>query len=161
LMPRRLNLGGVELELAAGAAACRCAGQLVELPEGAWERLWLGACAVGGDRAARFAIDGRAFELTIGDWLEPLGCWRRRDRWGRPRPGRLKRHQVAFYASHGHDAEGADEPYEFRYLFRYALPLAAGARQLRLPDEPRIRLFAMAVAGGGPGAATPATALYD
>ena len=68
---------------------------------------------------------------------------------------------MAFYASHGHDAQGADEPYEFCYLFRYALPLPAGAGTLRLPDEPRIRLFALAVASGGPGAATPVAPLYD
>ncbi|MFQ5350639.1 MAG: glycoside hydrolase family 38 C-terminal domain-containing protein, partial [Thermoanaerobaculia bacterium] len=160
LMPQRLDLGGVDLELAPGAAACRCSGQQVRLPEGNWERLWLVACAVGGDRAAGFEIDGRRFELTVGDWREPLGGWRRR-RPGRVEPGQLKRHRVAFYASHGHDGQGADEPYAFRYLFRYALPLTASCRVLRLPDEPRIRLFAMAVASGGPGAAVPATLLYD
>ena len=158
--PPRLDLGGVELPLAAGGGACRCAGQAVSLPEGDWDRLWIVACAVGGDRAADFAIDGRPRRLTVADWREPLGCWRRR-RWGRTLPGRLKRHAVAFYASHGHDAEGADEPYDFRYLFRYWLPLPPGARELRLPAEPRVRIFALAVARGGPGAVEPAAPLYD
>ena len=160
LMPRRLDLGGVLLDLADGAAACPCAGQAVSLPEGDWERLWIVACAVGGDRRASFEIGGRPVELTVGDWREPLGSWRRRRR-GRFLPGAIKRHAVAFYASHGHDAEGADEPYEFRYLFRYSLPLPPGAGQLLLPDEPRVRLFAMAVASGGPGAARPAAPVFD
>ncbi len=177
-MPQRLDLGGVELLLAAGGSACRCAGQAVSLPAGDWQRLWLVACAVGGDRAADFAIDGRPARLTVADWREPLGCWRRRRRgwgwgwglglglglgwgWSQVLPGRLKRHPLAFYASHGHDRDGADEPYEFRYLFRYSLPLPPGAGELRLPDEPRIRVFALAVAKGGPGAAEPAAPLYD
>ena len=124
------------------------------------EWLWLVACAVGGDRPAVFEIDDRRFELTVGDWREPLGCWRQRQR-GRILPGRIRRHEVAFYASHGHDARGADEPYAFRYLFRYSLPLATGARRLQLPDEPRIRLFAMAVASGGPGTVYPVAPIYD
>jgi alpha-mannosidase len=160
LMPSRLELGGVELTLAAGAAACPCFGQRVTLPRGTWDRLWLIACAVGGDRPTGFEIDEGRFDLTVGDWREPLGYWRRRH-LGRLRPGRIKRHQVAFYASHGHGPRGEDEPYEFRYLFRYSLPLAAGSRELRLPDEPRVRLFAMAVASGGPGAVTPASPIYD
>jgi alpha-mannosidase len=160
LMPRSLEIGGIELELAAGGTCCRCAGQTITLPEGDWQHLWLIACAVGGDCTARFGIDDQAFELTVGDWREPLGCWRQRIR-GRLRPGFIKRHPVAFYASHGHDAAGKDEPYEFRYLFRYALRLTAGDRLLRLPDEPRIRVFAMAVASGGPGAATTMAPLYD
>jgi alpha-mannosidase len=160
LMPDRLEIGGVDLELAAGGAACPCAGQPIRLPPGDWERLWLVACAVGGDRTARFEIDGAGFELTVGDWREPLHRSPRRQRAGIV-PARLKRHAVAFYAGHGHDAKGADEPYEFCYLFRYSLPLPPGARELRLPREPRIRVFAMAVARGGPGAAEPAGPLYQ
>ncbi len=76
-------------------------------------------------------------------------------------PGTLKRDAVAFYASHRHDASGADEPYVFCYLFRYRLALPAGAASLVLPDQPRIRLFAALVARGGPGDAQPAVALYD
>ncbi len=159
LMPRRLDVAGIELELAPGAAACRCAGQTVRLPEGRWQRLWLLACAVGGDRRAAFAVDGHAHELTVGDWSQPLGYWRRRH-WGRVRPGRIKRQTVVFYASHRHDRRGADEPYRFCYLFRYALPLPPGARELRLPEEPRVRLFALTAARGGPGSAEAAAPLY-
>jgi alpha-mannosidase len=160
LMPRAVACGGIELELTAGAGACRCAGQTVSLPEGDWQQLWLLACSVGGDRPARFRIDGRPAELTVGDWSEPLGCWRRK-RWGRILPGTLKRHPVAFYATHRHNRQGADEPYRFCYLFRYALELSPGARELTLPDEPRVRLFALTLARGGPGAAAPTVPLYD
>ncbi len=76
-------------------------------------------------------------------------------------PGTLKRHPVAFYASHRRDRRGGIEPYRFCYLFRYALPLADEAAELRLPEEPRVRLFALTVARGGPGAAEAASTLYD
>lgn len=49
-----------------------------------------------------------------------------------------------------------DRPYEFTYMFRIGLDIPEGARQLVLPDDPRIVVFAATVAedpAGGIGAA--------
>ncbi len=159
LVPAVVESGGLEFHLAPGGACCHCHGQRIELPEGDWDRLWLLACAVGGDRTAGFRVGDREREVNVADWSEPLGCWRQK-RWGRILPGTLKRDAVAYYASHRHDAAGADQPYVFCYLFRYRLALPAGAASLTLPDEPRIRLFAALAERGGPDA-RPAAPLYD
>jgi alpha-mannosidase len=62
-------------------------------------------------------------------------------------PGWIKRDRVGCYTTHMHSASGND-PYAFGYLFVYRLPLPAGARTLRAPDDPRVRFYAAAVARG-------------
>jgi alpha-mannosidase len=75
-------------------------------------------------------------------------------------PGFIKRADVAWYASHHHTAEGLNEPYEYSYLFAYAIDLPANAHTLTLPDNPGIRVLAVSVAEENPEvkAAQP---LYD
>jgi alpha-mannosidase len=57
-----------------------------------------------------------------------------------------------------HSPEG-NEAYDFGYMFLYAVPIPAGARRLRLPDDPGIRVFAATVAQGA-YRVEPAAALY-
>jgi alpha-mannosidase len=58
-----------------------------------------------------------------------------------------------------HGREG-NEPYAYGYMFLYTVPLPPGARRLRLPDDPNIRVYAATAAKGAYGA-RPAAALYD
>jgi len=51
---------------------------------------------------------------------------------------------VGCYTTHMHSAAG-NEPYAFGYMFLYRLPLPAGTKLLRLPDDPRVRIYAAAV----------------
>ena len=64
---------------------------------------------------------------------------------------------MAFVGTHKHDMiRNEDRPYEFTYMFRIGLDIPEGARQLVLPDDPRIVVFAATVAedpAGGIGAA--------
>jgi alpha-mannosidase len=76
------------------------------------------------------------------------------------KPGYLKPAALAWYASHHHTAAGLNEPYRYSYLFAYAIDLPAGARTLTLPDDSRIRVLAVSVAGENPPV-TPAHPLYD
>jgi alpha-mannosidase len=75
-------------------------------------------------------------------------------------PGYIKRADVAWYASHHHTPEGLNQPYEYSYLFAYAIDLPAGARTLTLPDNDKIRVMAISVAETNP-AVKPAQPLYD
>jgi alpha-mannosidase len=75
-------------------------------------------------------------------------------------PGYIKRADVAWYASHHHTAEGLNEPYQYSYLFAYAIDLPANARTLTLPDNANIRVLAVSVAQENPEV-TPAQPLYD
>ncbi len=75
-------------------------------------------------------------------------------------PGFIKRTPVAWFASHRHSADGANEPYAYSYLFAYSLDVPAGARTLVLPNNDRIRILAITVANEV-GDVRPAQPLYD
>jgi alpha-mannosidase len=75
-------------------------------------------------------------------------------------PGYIKPASVAWYSSHHHTADGLNEPYQYSYLFAYAIDLPAGAKTLTLPSNDKIRVLAVSVANEGP-LLKPAQALYD
>ncbi len=75
-------------------------------------------------------------------------------------PGFIKRADIAWYASHHHTPEGLNQPYQYSYLFAYAIDLPNGARTLTLPNNDRIRVMAVSVADGDPEV-KPAQPLYD
>jgi alpha-mannosidase len=75
-------------------------------------------------------------------------------------PGFIKRAPIAWFASHYHDANGTNVPYGYSYLFAYEMDLPAGAHALTLPDNEKVRVFALTVAHVG-AEARPAQPLYD
>lgn len=75
-------------------------------------------------------------------------------------PGFIKRAPIAWFASHYHDANGANLPYSYSYLFAYEMDVPAGVHTLRLPDNDKIRVFAVTVAHDG-AEVRPAEPLYD
>ena len=74
--------------------------------------------------------------------------------------GYIKRAALAWYASHHHTPDGLNEPYEYSYLFAYAIDMPAHAATLVLPNNDNIRVLAVSVAREDPPV-TPAQPLYD
>jgi alpha-mannosidase len=74
-------------------------------------------------------------------------------------PGFIKRTPLAWFASHRHTADGANEYYAYSYLFTYEIDLQ-GARTLTLPINDKIRVLAITVANQR-GRLWPAQPLYD
>jgi hypothetical protein len=74
------------------------------------------------------------------------------------RPGFVKRDEVAWVGTHRHGPDG-NQPYIASYIFAYAIDLPPGTRAVRLPNDPRIRIFAMSAARV-PYHLWPARALY-
>jgi alpha-mannosidase len=74
------------------------------------------------------------------------------------RPGFVKRDEVAWVGTHRHGPDG-NQPYIASYIFAYAIDLPPGTRAVRLPNDPRIRIFAM-TAARVPYHLWPARALY-
>ena len=72
--------------------------------------------------------------------------------------GFIKRDEIAWIGTHRHSPEG-NQAYVATYAFAYALDLPAGAREVRLPSDDRVRIFAM-TAVREPHRATPAGPLY-
>ncbi len=163
-------------------------GQTIPLPAGNFNRLYLLAAAVNGDQKAAFRLGDQPVELTIQDWGGYIGQWDNRQWEARqlpvpsrsnstppagtpPRmytaleykgltPGFVKPAPVAWFASHRHTADGANEPYSYSYLFAYSMELPPGARTLTLPDNDNIRVLAISV-GEESGRIKAAQPLYD
>jgi alpha-mannosidase len=145
-------------------------GQNVDLPAGSYNRVYVLAASAGGDRKATFHVGENAIERTIQDWGGLIGQWDYRV-WNGPEkdpypdmvkimPGYIKRADLAWYSSHRHSADGANETYAYSYLFAYSMDLPPGAKSLTLPDNDKIRVMAISVAREGPGV-RPVQPLYD
>jgi alpha-mannosidase len=182
MLPATLSFDGVSFGLApakAGAPNALVAkGQALALPTGSFNRVYILAAA-DGDQKATFHAGDRAQEVTVENWGGFVGQWdnriwksgQRTDRAGKIEqdpyyemtgitPGYIKPAAIAWYASHHHDAQGANVPYAYSYLFAYALDLPAGAKTLTLPDNDKIRVLAVSVAETNPEL-KPLQALFD
>jgi len=172
MLPGEIDFGGVVFKLgpAAGVNAVVAKGQNIDLPEGAFNRVYVLAASADGDRKAAFRVGANAVELNVEDWGGFIGQWDNRvwkaagkDPYAEMEkivPGFIKRADLAWYCSHRHAASGANETYAYSYLFAYPIDLPAGAKILTLPDDDKIRVMAVSVARAAPGvrAAQP---LYD
>ena len=74
--------------------------------------------------------------------------------------GYVKPATLAWFASHHHTREGLNEPYQYSYLFAYAMELPPHATTLTLPTNDNIRILAISVARENPEV-KPAQPLYD
>jgi alpha-mannosidase len=74
------------------------------------------------------------------------------------RRGFVKRDEIAWVGTHRHGT-GGNQPYIASYIFTYAIDLPPRARELRLPNDNRIRIMAI-TAVRHPFDLWPATALY-
>ena len=188
MLPAELAFGGVKFNLAPAKTgtpnAVVAKGQTIPLPAGKFNRVYVLAASTDGDQQATFRVGEKAVDATIQDWGGFIGQWDNRiwkarevpvpARAGAPagmrtdpygemtglKPGFVKRADVAWFASHRHTADGANEPYAYSYLFAYPFDLPAGATTLTLPDNQKIRILAISVAEEG-ATAKPAQPLYD
>lgn len=188
MLPSQIQFDGLEFQLAPAKTgvpnALAAKGQTIELPAGNYNRLYLLAASMDGDQKAAFEAGRKRLELNIQDWSGFIGQWDDRQ-WiakevtspasgGRPartvhddyaemtgiKPGYIKRAHLAWYCSHHHNAAGENVPYSYSYLFGYAVDLEPGAKTIKLPDNPKIRILAMTVAEENPSI-KPAEPLYD
>ncbi len=188
MLPSKLNFHGVQFHLASAktgeANALTAHGQKIELPTGTYNRLYVLATAIDGDQKGTFEAGGKRFDLNVQDWTGFVGQWDDR-KWtakdtpvpARPdqpahtehdaysqmtgiQPGYIKRAEIAWYCSHHHNAKGENVPYSYSYLFAYAIDVPPGAKTISLPNNDKIRIFALSMANENPEV-TPVQPLYD
>jgi hypothetical protein len=145
-----------------------CRGQRLTLPEGRWNRLYLLAAAVGGDRRASFLVGGHPRDAWVQDWAEPVGSWDDRLADGkliqdpaRITPAFVKPARLGWVGTHRHDATGANVAYAITPICRLRLDLAPGDHVVTLPGDPGIRVLAATAAWNENDLATLATAVID
>ncbi len=121
----------------------KCLGDTLLLPQDApYNRLYLLAAATVDDYRATLHIDGKPYDWKVPSYTGFIGQWGHTGHT----VGYLKHPDIAYVGTHRHDLNGnRDRIYEFTYLFRYAIDLPRGARQVVLPHNSRIVLFAATV----------------
>ncbi|HET6644743.1 MAG TPA: glycoside hydrolase family 38 C-terminal domain-containing protein [Fimbriimonadales bacterium] len=176
MLPKSLALGGVKFNLGPSSAgannAMRMNGQTIALPKG-YSRIYLLAASTQ-DENATLTFGKAQANVRIPSWTGYVGQWDTRlwdgkqpeeaFDWKLPfaglAPGYIKNAEVAWYASHGHLADGSNNYYVYTYLFKFGFD-THGATTLKLPKSPNIKIFAISAANDAQSIASPATGLMD
>ena len=168
LWPAALTAEGVSYKLgpASGNNAVVCRGQKIALP--ATRRVCVLAASMDGDVQASFKIGAKTVSAQVPYFSGFIGQWTNRIVDGRIEhdpakfaPAYIKRTPVAWVGTHRHDKDGADEAYVFCYLFKLTFDVPSGAKSLTLPNDPRIRVFAVSAVKDARPTLTPTQNLYE
>jgi alpha-mannosidase len=156
IMPETLVSEGVRFKLGSTADlqknAVTCKGQSIRLPAGDYNKIYLLAAATE-EASGNFVVNGDTKSLKIGAWAGFIG--QHYDRQfdldgftvlGVKEPW-LKNDNIAWFASHTHFGYPTrNEPYHYSYLFKYEIDVKGKPAQLTLPDNNRIKIFAVTAA---------------
>jgi len=129
-----------------------CKGQEIKLPSGNFNKVYILASATE-DTFGKFQAGETAVNLTIASWRGFLG--QHYDRQfdldgftvrGIAKPF-LKQDNIAWFASHWHFGYPTrNEPYNYSYIFKYEISLPENTRSITLPDNAKIKIFAITAA---------------
>jgi alpha-mannosidase len=156
LVPERIQDATVPFDLThvrdGATGVLEPCGEGLEIP-GGFVELWLLAAASGGELDAAFALEGgpqapALIRLRVPDWRAPLfveSRFRPRLAGGQRVDEVVRRVPIAFATPFLRDRRGRDLVAEPGLLFALRVPLG-GARRVRLPSEPRLRLVAATLA---------------
>lgn len=176
-LPEKLHAEGITFTLGPKADgqknALACHGQTINIPTG-YDHVYFLAAA-DGDTPAAFKAGDQTINGTIENWTGYIGSWDLRVwggivaplafEWHNPMiglvPGFIKRDEVAWFNNYRHDATQGNQYYRFCYLFKYGFALPDGTTQITLPDNPKVKIFAMTAAKDVYADAIPAAPLYD
>ena len=158
LFPATIDFKGVNFKLAGADEpnALKCRGQVINLPQGNFNRVYLLVASTGGDTKVSFKVDQQNSEVIVPSYTGFIGQWGHTGHT----EAYLKPADIAFVGTHRHSmSENRDLPYEFTYMFAVAINLPKGAKQLVLPENSKIVLFAATAITDDNNALTPATDL--
>ncbi len=149
-----------------------CNGQEIKLPKGRYNRLYILAAA-DDDTNDVFRIGSRRTSLGIQSWTDYVGQWYNRvfnEDFGEVNyeghftlksieSSYIKRDTIAWFGKHRHSKTGND-PYRFTYMFKYVLDIPVGAKTIILPNNNKIKIFALTIADNQNDSTKPASSLY-
>ncbi len=169
LLPDQLSADGITFYLGPKSDglnnALRCTGQKITLPKtGNYNRLYILASATT-DTTAVFRLGNAKIPLQIQGWSGRIGQFDNRvwDKYGRIKGidrGFIRRDNVAWFATHLH-RDSVNLPYQYAYIYKYALDAGPGSGFLQLPENSEIRIFAITLAQNAHDQISVASPLYD
>lgn len=145
LVPEEIIFRGIRFELEDGTVAngVKCSRDTISLPEGKYNRLYLLAAATSYDTECTFAVDGEEHKAVVPYYGGFAGQWGHTGHT----EGYLKSADIAFAGTHKHSLmKNSDLPYDYTYMFCIGIDIPEGAKQLVLPDNRQVVLFAASVA---------------
>jgi alpha-mannosidase len=146
--------------------AVTCKGQEITLPAGNFSTLYILAAA-DRDTQGDFVIGNQTYPLKIQQWEGFVGQWYARQ-FAKDEitvtsinSPFAKKANIAWFASHVHQQYPSENvAYRYCYLYKYSIPVPAGATKLVLPNNERIKILAITAAKGNDNV-TPLQPLYD
>ena len=189
MLPSEVICDGVKFNLGqkpeGGNNVIACNGQKITLPSNNYQPttnnyIYILAASTGGDMPAKFLINGKPYTLNIRNWSGFMGQWDKRIWDGRVSkvdyifgnaeycglvPGYVKNDDIACFTTHRHLGNGENEPYIYCYMYKYKIPLNIGGNKtpnvITLPDNNKIKIFAITSGYNDYDDIIPAQALYD
>jgi len=129
-----------------------CKGQELNLPTGDYNKVYILAAATE-DTSGDFIINGKKNKLNIAKWHGYVGQHydRQFDLDGSTvidvKSPFLKKDNIAWFASHYHFGyPSSNVPYEYSYIFKYEIDLDKNTDKITLPDNSKIKIFAITLA---------------
>lgn len=170
LLPDKITSEGINFTLgdkADGAKnAVRCDGQIINLPEGNFTKLYILA-ASNGDATVDFTIDKNKKSLNIQNGRGFVGQFYNRILSRDQRTvvemeePYCKTANIAWFASHYHNTYPMKNvAYQYCYLYKYEIDIPTGAKSVILPKNSKAKIYAITVAADG-DEAKPLQPLYD
>ena len=125
---------------AANGVSCR--GQVLKWnSDKDYNHLYLLVASDLDDRMTEFNVGKTKQQFFVPFYSGFIGQWGHDNHT----EGFLKNAEVAYVGSHRHSS-GDDEPYEFTYMFRVRIDLPKGIRQITLPEDSHVVVFAATLA---------------
>lgn len=144
LFPAEVDYKGIKFQLKGADVdnVVKSRSQTVALPQGNYNKLYLLVASSGKDVRATVVVDGVKTDLIIPGYSGFVGQW---GHTGQTQ-GFLKPANIAFVGTHKHNMlSNKDIPYEYTYMFAVALDIPLHAKQLTLPDNSKVMVFAATV----------------
>lgn len=157
--------------------AIACEGQTIRIPTGKFNRIYILAASIDTLRHATFKVGNSKVDVPVNVWSGFVGQWDDRI-WDKVdtseinyswdgihyvgiKPGYVRPDNVGFFTQHRHLRDGKNDPYAYAYMYKYRIDLPEGVREITLPVDNKIRIFAISEAYNENDEAWPAQALFD
>jgi alpha-mannosidase len=147
--------------------AVACNGQTITLPQGGYDKLYLLADA-NDDTQDSIRLDNRYYPVTIQRGTGYVGQFYKRNLTQDNKSvisienPYVKKDNIAWFASHLHVGyPSRNDAYQYCYIYKYELDIPVGTRRLTLPDNRKIKIFAVTVGKSNKGSNRALQPLYD
>jgi len=140
-------------------------GQKINLPAGDFNKIYILAAATE-DTKGDLKIGNQIIKLSVQGWSGWIGQHYNRTLTEKNTKvteisnAYSKQDIIAWYASHRH-SPNANDAYQYSYLYKYEINLPKGTKNIVLPKNENIKIFAITVANKTNEDVTPLQPLYD